>query len=123
MAETGIVFGLDETAVFPVAGGWRAAAEGGEVPVISWRFSEPSTYHILVYLFADGGSVTALAAHLPGLVSQGRSERQALDNLAEAFKGLLDSYRSTGQPVPWQETPIEDPDEDFTKDWITVENA
>lgn len=123
MAETGVVFELDETAIRPVASGGHAPAEHQDSPVIAWKYLDRETYYILVYLFAEDGNVTALAAHLPGLASQGRTEEKALDNLAEAFRGLLESYRAAEQPVPWQETPIEAPEEDFTKGWITVENA
>jgi len=45
----------------------------------------------------DDGGFTAWIEELPGCVSDGATEPEALDNLAEAFRGVTDETRSVMQ--------------------------
>lgn len=58
---------------------------------------------------------------LPGVASQGRNEREALENIKEALAGAIEEYRASGQEIPWQ--PEEEPsrgDERLRWVWIDV---
>lgn len=41
---------------------------------------------------------------LPGCMSQGRSEQEALDNIREAIKGYLAVIKKYGRVIPAEET-------------------
>ena len=42
----------------------------------------------------------AEAPSLPGCISQGATRRAALDNIAEAIAGYLESLKQHGEPIP-----------------------
>ncbi len=69
-----------------------------EVPVVEYRCR--------VHLIPDDESgFTAYSATLPGVVSEGETEAEALANVAEAFEGTIRSYRSHGERIPWLDVP------------------
>ena len=47
----------------------------------------------------DGMFVVEVPA-LPGCISQGRTRREALANIAEAIEGYLESLEKHGEPIP-----------------------
>ena len=47
----------------------------------------------------------AACPSLPGCVSQGRSRKEALDNIQEAIEGYLQSLKKHNEPIP---PPIEE---------------
>ena len=53
------------------------------------------------------GGFSVYAATLPGVVSQGETEKEALENIVEAFEGVLASYQECGETIPWLATPRE----------------
>jgi antitoxin HicB len=59
----------------------------------------------LVYLMPeDDGGYSVVAALLPGAASQGDTEQEALANIAEAIRGLTQSYVDSGKVIPWADT-------------------
>jgi predicted RNase H-like HicB family nuclease len=68
---------------------------------------------------ADGG-YSAVAASLPGCVSQGETEAEALANIREAFAGVLAAYREQRMAVPWLPEP-EEPESGAITRWVEVD--
>jgi predicted RNase H-like HicB family nuclease len=62
----------------------------------------------MVYLTPEEkGDFSVVAAHLPGVASQGETEQEALANIVEAFKRTIAHYKEQGVDIPWTKTPIE----------------
>ena len=61
-------------------------------------------YRILIEQDEDGVFV-AECPSLPGCVSQGRSRKEALENIQDAIKGYLESLDKHKEPIP---PPIEE---------------
>jgi predicted RNase H-like HicB family nuclease len=49
---------------------------------------------------ADDGSFSVWVPDLPGCVSTGDTREEALESIAEAIRGHVDTLRALGQPVP-----------------------
>ncbi len=56
-------------------------------------------YRILIEQDEDGIFV-AECHSLPGCVSQGRTRKEALENIQDAIKGYLESLNKHNEPVP-----------------------
>ncbi len=68
---------------------------------------------------AEGGySVHAL--RLPGVVSQGDTIEEALENIREAFRGAIFVFRKANQPIPWESVTIDRPAGSLER-WILVD--
>ncbi len=66
-----------------------------------WEKYEPGTvYRCKVILSPpdEDGRIVVHAASLPGVVSQGDSEEEALRNIVEALEGTIPSY---DDQIPW----------------------
>ena len=61
-------------------------------------------YRILIEQDEDGAFV-AECPSLPGCISQGKSRKEALDNIRDAIKGYLESLKNHNEPIP---PPIEE---------------
>ncbi len=48
----------------------------------------------------DDGWIVAECPALPGCLSQGRTEAEALANIREAIEGILEVRRAHGLPIP-----------------------
>ncbi len=48
----------------------------------------------------EDGFIVVECPSLPGCVSQGRTEEEALENIREAIRGILAVRRKHGLPVP-----------------------
>ncbi len=59
-------------------------------------------------LSEDDGGFSIYAINLPGVASQGDSEKEALANIVNALSGALAEYKSCGEDIPWSEDFIED---------------
>jgi predicted RNase H-like HicB family nuclease len=53
----------------------------------------------------EEGGFSVYAATLPGAVSQGDTEAEALANITEALEGILLTYLEADRPIPWSERP------------------
>lgn len=62
-------------------------------------------YHVVLEREAEGGySVTV--PDLPGCISQGETEAEALANIREAIEGYIEALKADGLPVPEPHTTI-----------------
>ena len=56
-------------------------------------------YRILIEQDEDGIFV-AECTSLPGCISQGKTRREALENIKDAIKGYLESLKKHNEPIP-----------------------
>ena len=56
-------------------------------------------YRIIIEQDEDGFFV-AECPSLPGCISQGKSRKQALENIQDAIKGYLESLKKHNEPIP-----------------------
>lgn len=75
--------------------------------------------HVLVCPEMEGG-YSAHALRLPGVVSQGNTVDEALDNIREAFRGAVSVYRETEQQIPWEPITVDRPAGSLER-WILVD--
>jgi len=61
-------------------------------------------YRIVIEQDEDGVFIAECPA-LPGCVSQGKTRKEALENIQDAIKGYLESLKKHGEPIP---PPIEE---------------
>ena len=56
-------------------------------------------YRILIEQDEDGVFVAECSC-LPGCISQGKSRKEALENIRDAIKGYLESLKKHNEPLP-----------------------
>ena len=56
-------------------------------------------YRILIEQDEDGIFVVECPS-LPGCISQGKTRKEALENIQEAIKGYLESLKKHNEPIP-----------------------
>ncbi|MDI6690075.1 MAG: type II toxin-antitoxin system HicB family antitoxin [Actinomycetota bacterium] len=56
-------------------------------------------YRILIEQDEDGIFV-AECPSLPGCISQGKTRKEAIDNIQDAIKGYLESLKKHDEPIP-----------------------
>jgi predicted RNase H-like HicB family nuclease len=88
--------------------------------VVSWqKFGRAYECPVLLCPEGEGGfSVHALT--LPGAISQGETEQEALDNIKEAILGLIEEHFARGNAIPWRAVEVDDIPKDAKKRWILV---
>ena len=58
-----------------------------------------------VYLLTtpeEEGGYSTIALNLPGAGSCGDTEKESVANAKEAIKAVLESYKESGDPIPWK---------------------
>lgn len=99
----------------------RRGAEHTHVDVLSWQQFEKATYECRVLLCPElSGGYSAHALRLPGVVSQGETLKEALTNIADAFRGAITVYREENQAIPWESVEVERT-EGSKERWILVD--
>ena len=70
-----------------------------------WKNYTPDTFFRFTVYFIpeDEGGYSVVAAHLPGVGSQGDTLAEAIVNAKEAFQGVLGCYRDCNMPIQWKE--------------------
>ena len=68
----------------------------------------------------ETGTIIAYSSSLPGVVSQGKTENEALKNIAEAFAGVIESYLEASEEIPWAPEKVERSPEDKER-WVVAE--
>ena len=58
-------------------------------------------YRILIEQDEDGVFVTECPS-LPGCISQGKTSKEALENIQDAIKGYLISLKKHNEPIPYR---------------------
>lgn len=84
------------------------------------RFSDGTRIECRVAVFAEeSGGYSVFAMQLPGVISEGETEAEAVANIADAFKQAVLQYRHDNQPIPWGEVLFDRP---IPKElWIPVD--
>ena len=86
-----------------------------------WTYGRDSTYECRVLLCPEPeGGFSVHAIRLPGVVSEGDSESEALENIADAFRSAFQSYLEGGSEIPWCDEKIDRP-ESSKERWILVD--
>lgn len=86
-----------------------------------WEKPGPRVYECRAVLCpeADGG-YSAHALNLPGVVSQGETLREALANIAEAFRAAVSYYLESHVAIPWGQVDVER-SQNSQERWILVD--
>lgn len=86
-----------------------------------WFDPESKMYRCEIRLEPDvGGGYSAYIPELPGVVSEGETEQEAVGNISEALRGALRSYLDSEQPIPWRKE-VEPLRIDEVRTWIVVD--
>jgi predicted RNase H-like HicB family nuclease len=90
--------------------------------VRKWQHFVDKTFECRVLLCPEeSGGYSAHAMRLPGVVSQGETEKEALENIADAFRASVESYTAGGVTIPWTDNPLcNDKPPGSTERWILV---
>jgi predicted RNase H-like HicB family nuclease len=76
--------------------------------------------HLAIVKEGDG-SFSVIVLNLPGCGSCGETEEDAISNVREAVKEVVESYRADGQEVPWVDAAENDDIPEGAKlKWIMV---
>ena len=59
--------------------------------------------YILISKEDDEGQFSVVALNLPGCASCGETEDEAIENIKEAARGLIESYTDSNQQIPWND--------------------
>lgn len=95
---------------------------GSTASVLSpeWTYRD-STYECRVLLCPEPeGGFSVHAIRLPGVVSEGDTESEALGNIADAFRSAIQSYVEGGSEIPWCDEEIDRPNGSEER-WILVD--
>ncbi len=85
-----------------------------------WRSFPEGTYRCRVLLCPEEeGGYSAFALRLPGTVSQGDTEQEALANIIEAFQATVSLYLEDGKGIPWEDVEVDRP-RGCLERWIVV---
>lgn len=85
------------------------------------RVFSRGTYECKALLIPEeGGGFSAFALRLPGVVSQGETEVDALNNIADAFRGAIQTYIQLDRKIPWGDANV-DRRKGSKERWIIVD--
>ncbi len=86
-------------------------------------FDQCNAYECRVLLCPEETGFSVHALRLPGVVSQGETIEEALENIAEAFRGALSVYfEQPGASIPWRDEEAEvDRPAGSIERWILVD--
>ena len=86
-----------------------------------WKVLGNNVFECRVLLCPEPeGGYSAHALRLPGVVSQGDSVAEALENIKEAFRGAIRTYHEQGLSVPLTPIATERPAGALER-WVLVE--
>lgn len=81
-----------------------ADKRGGKLQLkaTNWKKYLKSVYECRVYVCPDEtGGYYAYVANLPGVVSEGETIEETIENIKEAFRGIVTTYQHSGESIPW----------------------
>lgn len=62
-------------------------------------------YHLdTLFIPEDEGGWSGIVLNLPGCGSCGETYDECKANVLEAARGLIESYRDAGDPIPWRDS-------------------
>lgn len=97
-------------------------AIGGDakIPSADYEAFESNAYECRALLVREpSGGFSVHALRLPGVISEGETEAEALSNIAEAFAGAISSYLESGERIPWEDVEIAAASDGLER-WIVV---
>ena len=62
--------------------------------------------HVVISKEDDEEQFSVVALNLPGCASCGETEDEAIENITEAARGLIESYNDANRQTPWNNTSI-----------------
>ena len=65
----------------------------------------PRVFRCSVNVYQEDNGYCVYAADLPGVVSEGNTESDALENIKEAYTGVIQSYWDDNEEIPWKFPP------------------
>ena len=68
----------------------------------------------------EDGIISAVVLNLPGCGSCGDDMDEAMQNVQEAVKGVIESHLAAGESIPWVDSMMVDIPKDATLKWIVV---
>lgn len=87
---------------------------------VDWS-THPRRYRVRVRLVAEaGGGFSARVLELPGVISEGDTEADAIEHAKEALVGCLEAYFEAGEAVPWNARP-DATNEGDNDHWVVVD--
>ena len=66
-----------------------------------------STLECRILLCPEDGGYVAFVTHLPGVISQGNTKEEAVNNAMEAFRETILEYRKQGVAIPWGKVEVD----------------
>jgi predicted RNase H-like HicB family nuclease len=86
---------------------------------VAWP--EESAYRCHICLVPeDDGQFSAIVLNLPGAASCGATESEALENVQESIRGLIEVYKEHDDPIPWKDSRSEEIPAGTKTQWILV---
>ncbi len=99
----------------------RCDVERISLSASQWQPFGERTFECRVLLYPEaGGGFSAIAQRLPGVVSEGETEKEALANIDEAFRGAVAFYLDERGAIPWKDVAVERT-EGCKERWIIVD--
>jgi predicted RNase H-like HicB family nuclease len=83
-------------------------------------FGSRTYYECRVMLFPEETGYSARAIRLPGVVSQGSTPEEALDNIKDAFQAVIQTYLEEDMQIPWTDSAIVERPKGCIERWILV---
>jgi predicted RNase H-like HicB family nuclease len=97
------------------------ATANNAVATLTFRKPEAGDYVCRVWILAeDCGGFSAEIVSLPGVVSQGETEDEAIANLREAFQGAVEWYLSDRSEIPWSREVPQSRPANVKEKWILM---
>lgn len=79
---------------------------------------ENPAYECRAVLVPEDNGFSIYASRLPGVFSQGDTADEAITNIAEAFRGVIESYHARKVKIPWQDANVDPAGKEV---WILVD--
>ena len=87
--------------------------------LVEWPAQSAYRCHVSLVPEEDG-QFSAIVLNLPGAASCGASESEALANVEESIRGLIEVYNEHGDPIPWKDYGSEEIPNGAKTQWILV---
>ena len=97
--------------------------ESQVVKLDEWKKSDLSglVYECRVWVCPEPeGGFSAIVPSLPGVVSQGETVDETLENVKEAFRGAVAEYAESKDDIPWRQGMECQKPHDAIEKWILV---
>lgn len=99
---------------------WDNPAGPRVIPLENLRV-ELRDFHVHLVIIKDGESeFSAIAWNLPGAGSCGDTVQEAVNNAKDAVREVLESYKASGEAIPWGDRAGEQIPPDAEQKWVIV---